>query len=206
MFARSTTIMGDPDALDAGIAFVRDDVMPQVTDLEGCVGLSLMVDPESGEGIVTSSWEREDAMRASDAQLGPLRTRAGEILGGAPKVEEWEVVVMHRDHAAPPGACCRATWLRTDHANVDRGIDIFRMALMPRLEALAGFCSASMLVNRERGRACVTTTFDSAALMAASRDEAWAIRDAGVRDAGVDVLDVGEYQLVLAHLRVPELA
>ena len=41
--------------------------------------------------------------------------------------------------------------------------------------------------------------------MVASRDRAWALRDTGVRDAGVDVLDVVEYDLVLAHLRLPEL-
>lgn len=206
MFARSTTIMGDPAALDDGIAYVRDEVMPQVTGLEGCVGLSMMLDRDSGQCIVTSSWDRQDAMRSSDVHLAPLRTRAGELIGGMPQVEEWEVAAMHRDHAAPAGACCRATWLRTDHSNLDRGIDLFKVALMPRLEALPGFCSASLLVNRERARACVTTTFDSAADMDASRDEAWAIRDIGVRDAGVDVLDVAEFELVLAHLRVPEMA
>jgi hypothetical protein len=41
--------------------------------------------------------------------------------------------------------------------------------------------------------------------MEASRERSWTIRDAGVRDAGVDVLDVGEYDLVLARLRLPEL-
>ena len=206
MFARSTTIMGDPSTLDDGIAYVRDDAMPQVTGMEGCLGLSMMVDRESGQCIVTSSWDREDAMRASDLHLAPVRTRAGELIGGMPQVEEWEVAVMHRDHAAPAGACCRATWLRTDHESLDKGIDLFRMALLPRLEALPGFCSASVLVNRERARACVTITFDSATDMEASRDEAWAIRDVGVRDSGVDVLDVAEFELALAHLRVPEMA
>jgi hypothetical protein len=41
--------------------------------------------------------------------------------------------------------------------------------------------------------------------MDASAQHAWAIREAGVRDAGVDVVDVVECDLVLAHLRLPEL-
>ena len=41
--------------------------------------------------------------------------------------------------------------------------------------------------------------------MDATRDRSWTIRDAGVREAGVDVTDVGEFELLLAHLRVPEL-
>ena len=40
--------------------------------------------------------------------------------------------------------------------------------------------------------------------MEASRERSWTIRDAGVRDAGVDVVDVVECDLVLAHLRLPE--
>lgn len=207
VFARSTTINGDPAAIDRGITYVHDEVMPLVTGIDGCIGLSMMVDRQAGQCIVTTSWETEEAMRASEERLAEQRQRGAELLHGSPAVERWEIAVMHRDHAAPDGACCRATWLRTNHGHdVDRGIDIFRMALLPRLEALTGFCSASLFVNRELARACVTTTFDSRDAMETSRDEAWAIRDMGVRDAGVDVLDVAEYELAMAHLRVPELA
>lgn len=205
MFARSTTIMGDPAAIDDGIAYVRDDVLPMITTMEGCVGLSMMVDRESGQCIVTSSWKSEDAMRASDLHLAPLRARAGEIVMGTPQIEEWEVAVMHRDHMTSEGCCCRATWLRTDHADVARGIGIYRDVLLPALSAMDGFCSASLMVNKTMSRACATTSFDSREAMEASTDQTWAIRDAGVRDAGVDVLDVAEYELVIAHLRVPEL-
>jgi quinol monooxygenase YgiN len=205
VFARSTTILGDPSAVDAGIAYVRDEVMPMITMMEGCVGLSMMVDRESGQCIVTSSWQSEETMQASDLHLAPIRARAGEVIMGTPQIEEWEIAVMHRDHTTSEGACCRATWLRTNHSDIDRGIGIYRDALLPALEKLPGFCSASLMVNRLLSRACATTSFDSREAMEASREQAWAIRDAGVRDAGVDVLDVAEYDLVLAHLRVPEL-
>ncbi len=205
MFARSTTIMGDPAAMDAGIAYVRDEVMPRITSMEGCVGLSMMVDRESGQCIVTSSWESAETMQASNLHLTPLRARAGEIVMGVPQVEEWEVAVMHRDHPTAEGSCCRATWMRTNHSDVDRGIAIYRDHLLPELEQLPGFCSASLMVNRTLSRACSTTSFDSREAMDASREQSWAIRDAGVRDAGVDVLDAAEYELVIAHLRVPEL-
>ncbi|MFC4786205.1 hypothetical protein ACT8ZV_17120 [Nocardioides sp. MAHUQ-72] len=205
MHARSSTITGDLERLDEGIAYVRDVVMPTVTGLEGCVGLSMLVDRETGQCIVTSSWTSEDEMRASNLHLAPLRQRSGEIIGGPPEVAEWEVAVMHRDHLAPPGSCCRVTWLRLSHGEIERGIEIYRQALLPEMTGLTGFCSASLLVDRVRGRACSTTTYDSREAMDASRDRAWAIRDAGARDAGVDVLDVAECDLVLAHLRVPEL-
>lgn len=205
MFARSTTIMGNPEALDSGIDYVRDDVMPAILAMDGCVGLSMLVDRESGQCIVTSSWDSDEAMRGSDLNLRPMRERAGEMLGGQPQVEEWEVAAMHRDHLTHEGACCRVAWMRTNQSDVDRGIDIYRLSLLPMLEQMPGFCSASLMVNRDLQRACSTTTFDSFASMEASRDQSWAIREAGVRDAGVDVLDIAEYELCLAHLRVPEL-
>lgn len=205
MFARSTTIMGEPEKLEAGIAYVRDQVMPTVTALDGCVGLSMLADPESGQCIVTSSWSTQEGMQASDVHLAPLRMRGGQIMGGSPQIEEWEVDMMRRDHRSVGGACCRVTWLRLNHADIERNLELYRRAILPEIEAIPGFCSTSLMVNRADGRACSTTTYDSRRAMSDSADRAWAIRDAGVRDAGVDVLDVAEYDLVLAHLRVPEL-
>jgi len=179
--------------------------MPTVTAMDDCIGLSTLVDRESGECIVTSSWKTEEAMMASDPNLAPMRRRGGEIMGGAPQVEVWDVAVMHRDHPAPEGACCRVVWMRLSSGDIDRGIELYRTALLPEMETLEGFCSASLLVNRDSGRACSTTTYESRQAMEASADMAWAIREAGVRDAGVDVVDVVECDLVLAHLRLPEL-
>ena len=205
MYARSTTIMGDPARLDDGIAYVRDDVMPTITAMDGCLGLSMLIDRDTGQCIVTSSWDSEEAMQASNLHLAPMRMRGGQIMGGPPEVDEWEVAVMHRDHPAPAGSCCRVTWMRLNHTDIDRDIDLYRAAMLPEMESIEGFCSASLLVNRALGRACNTTTYDSRAALDASRERSWTIRDAGVREAGVDVLDVVECDLVLAHLRLPEL-
>jgi quinol monooxygenase YgiN len=203
--ARSTTIMGDPQKIDSGIAFVRDEVQPMVTAMDGCLGLSMLVDRESGHCIVTSSWENEEKMRATDASVKQARTRGGEVLGGEARVEEWEVAVMHRDHQAPEGSCCRVTWLRMNHGEIDRAIGVYKNGLLPQIEKLEGFCSASMLIDRVTGRACGTVAFESRAAMDASREQAWTIRESGAREAGVDIVDVVEFELVLAHLRLPEL-
>ena len=95
--------------------------------------------------------------------------------------------------------------MRLNHTDVERGIAIYRAAMLPEMESIDGFCSASLLVDRAAGRACNTTTYDSREALEASRERSWTIRDAGIRDAGVDVLDVVECDLALAHLRLPEL-
>ena len=48
MYARSTTVNGDPKALDGAIAYVRDEVMPMVQEMDGCIGLSMLCDRDSG--------------------------------------------------------------------------------------------------------------------------------------------------------------
>ena len=142
---------------------------------------------------------------ASDLHLAPLRRRRGELMGGTPTVETWEVAVMHRLRAAPEGACCRVTWMRLGEADVDHGLELYRSTMLPEVESLDGFCSASLMIDRGAGRVCTTTTLDSRAALDASRHRAQAIRDAGVRAAGVHVVDVAECDLVIAHLRLPEL-
>jgi hypothetical protein len=77
---------------------------------------------------------------------------------------------------------------------------------LPALEKLEGFCSASLLINRSTGRAVSSSTFDSREAMERNRDRATELRNARTRELGADILDVGEFELAIAHLRVPEMA
>jgi hypothetical protein len=205
MFARSTTIMGDTARMDDGVAFVRDEVMPGIMKLDGCVGLSCIVDRDAGRLIATSSWATEEAMRASDSQVAGLRERGKEILQGTLSVEEWEVAVMHREHQSADGACCRVTWMRGRPEDMDGGIETYRSQVLPMVEQMDGFCSASLLVDRASGLACGTSTWDTRAAMEASREQASALRDETAQSGGGEIIEVAEFELVMAHLRVPEL-
>ena len=206
MYARSTTIHGNPQAMDEGIAYVRDEVMPMVHRMDGCVGLSMLADRETGRCIVTTSWRDMEAMHASAEGVRASRDRAAEIFGGQPEVQEWEVAVMHRTHEAHHGACTRVTWIRADPDAMDRTIDAFRMSLMPRIEQLPGFCSVSLMVHRAEGMAASAVTYDSQTDMEESREHARGLRDEFAPAMGIAITDIAEFELVLAHLRVPETA
>ena len=206
MYARSTTIQGQPSSVDAGIAHTRDSAMPALEGIDGCVGLSLLVDRTSGRCIVTTSWESEEAMHASEESIRPIRDRAAQLLGGSRQVEEWEIAAMHRDHHSGEGACVRATWVKVDPDQVDQGIDFYRMTILPALEELEGFCSASLLVDRASGRGVGTTTFDSVDALRRNKDQLVRIRTTGSQEARAEVLEECDFDLAVAHLRVPEMA
>jgi len=207
VYARTTTIQGDPAKIDAGVAHVRDQVFPAVTAMTGCAGMSLLVERDSGRCIATTAWESEAAMRASAELVRPLRASAEQALGASTSsVDTWEVAAMHRDHATGDGSCAVVTWLRADPSNVERAVDVYKMAVLPKMQELSGFCSASMLIDRQTGRRVGTITFDSREALAASRDAMARIREAGVQESGSTVDEVAEMELAFAHLHVPEMA
>jgi len=207
VYARSTTIQAQPSSIDAGVAHIRDDVMPRLQEVDGCVGLSLLADKQTGRCILTTAWETDEAMQASAEQIRPIRDRAADEFGGVgdPMVEEWEIVVLHRDHRSGEGACARATWVQLPPDRLDQGIEFYKASVLPDLEALDGFCSASLLVDRASGRAVSCASFDSLEAMERSRERVTALKQEKTREAGADELDECEFELRLAHLRAPEL-
>jgi len=205
VYARSTTMQAQPSSIDAGIAHVRDEVMPALQDVEGCIGVSLLVDRQSGRCIATTAWETEDARRDSAERVTPIRDRAAGMFGGTANVEEWEIAAMHRDHHSAEGACVLATWVKVPTDHVDQGIEYYRSSVLPQLEGLDGFCSASLLVDRASGRAVSCTTFDSSDAMERSRDRITALKATSMPEANAEELDECGFELALAHLRVPEL-
>jgi quinol monooxygenase YgiN len=204
MYARSTTVRGTPQAMDEGIAYVRDTVMPAVRQMDGCIGLSMLADRDTGRCIVTTSWADAAAMSASASGVMAMRQRAADVMGGPAEVQEWEIALMHRLHQAHHGACARVIWHDGDAGSIDHMIDSFRMTILPKLEDLPGCCSVSVMIDRDSGKSVVTTTYDSPQDMAAAKERAMQMRQEFIQQMNRTVTEVGEFELVLAHLRVPE--
>jgi heme-degrading monooxygenase HmoA len=207
VYARSTTVHARRESIDDGIARIRDAVMPAVMDMDGCVGMSLIVDRDSGRCIATTAWDSEGAMRASAEQVRTLRENAAGAFGGPiDRVEQWEIGLLHRDHEAGDGACARCTWLEVDPSGTDDALEAFRMSVLPELERMDGFCSASMFIDRATGRTVSATAWDSPETMDRSREPVNQLRSRVTGQLGARVIEVAEFELVLAHLRVPEMA
>jgi heme-degrading monooxygenase HmoA len=207
MYARTTTVRGDPRAVDDGIAFIRNDVWPMVERMDGCIGMSMLADREAGRCIVTSAWASEDAMRTSATEVQESRRQAAEVLrADAVDIAEWEIAVLHRSRPAGDAACVRGTWLDVPAGHVDEMVDSFRMSLLSRLEDLPGFCSVSLLVDRPGHRGVAAVTYEDRAAMERAREQGAALREEFSRAMGATITEVAEFDLVMAHLHVPEMA
>ncbi|GAA3159589.1 antibiotic biosynthesis monooxygenase [Blastococcus jejuensis] len=205
MYARSTTVHGSPEHLDDGIAYARDDVMPAVRHMTGCIGLSMLCNRESGQSIVTTAWADEAAMHDSESGVWDLRRRMAEVLGGRPEVQEWEIALMHRMHEAHHGACTRVIWGSEAPERLDDHLDAVRMTLLAKMEDLPGFCSVSVMIDRESGRSATSVTYDSRQDMVAATEAATALRTDFARSIGMEITAMTEFDLALSHLRVPEM-
>ena len=205
MYARSTTVYGDPMKIDDGIAYVRDTVMPAIKQMAGSVGLSMLCDRESGRCIVTTAWRDEMSMHDTEGAVHDMRQRAAEMLGGHADVQEWDIAVMHRMHEAHNGACTRVIYGSIEMDRLDDVVSSMRMSLLPKMEELPGFCAVSHMIDRETGRSATAVTYDSKADMMAANEQAKALREEFTRGVGMEILGIAEFDLVLAHLRVPEM-
>jgi hypothetical protein len=205
MHARSTSIKGNPADVDAGIAYVRDEVLPTLGSSEGCIGLSMLTDADDGRCIVTTSWQDEATMRATAEDARIQRPRLMQILGGEhADVDEWEIAILHRDRPAGDGAGAQVTWARIPTNHVDDLLAAYRDNLMPKLRELPGFCSLSMLVERRTGRTVSVTSFDNRDAVGLVRRNARSLREQFAQAMGARILEVHEMDLALAHLHVPE--
>jgi quinol monooxygenase YgiN len=204
MYARSTTIHGDPRQIDAAVVYTRDKVMPALMGMDGYVGISMLADRGTGRCVISSSWSDRDAMRRNTDSVKGMRARATDILRGPAEVHEWRIAVLHRLHEAPDGACTRVIWTRHAPARIDHAIDAFGVSIVPRISGLPGFCSVSTLVDHDAGRAATAVTYASRAAMDDAAEQASALREEFTRQTGGQVDEVATFELALAHLRVPE--
>ncbi len=203
MYGRTTIIDGRPERLDAVIAFSRDTVAPTVDTMPGCLGISVWVNRETGRSVALTGWQDEMSRSAAAEQIAALRSEACAIMGGDARTESWELAVMHQVTPDKPGYVTRMVSMSGDPATVDRGIELFRSQVVPRVSTMSGFNTISLAVNRANGRAQVATTYTSRSAAETARHAAAQIRDTVASQLGLTVDEVDELELVHVGIRGP---
>jgi heme-degrading monooxygenase HmoA len=193
VYARITTLNGDPDRIEQTVALALERVRPVVEGLAGSLGLAVFADRQTGQVVATTAWSSEEARAASDAALAPLRVEAAHISGGAGHVDLLEFALVERMQRAAPGCWARSTRVQVDAAAVDRAVTRYREQVLPRLKTMPGFCSGVLLIDRATGAGVGTTTWASREALEASRPTADMLRAQATSATGSTVVEVTEH-------------
>src|SRR3712207_4622800 len=95
MYARVTTLEGPPDKMDEATRHVREQVLPQLQQMDGFKGFLALGDSQSGKLLGVALWESEEGLRATEETVSGLRSGAAEATGGSVAgVEQYEVHVF----------------------------------------------------------------------------------------------------------------
>lgn len=194
MYARISTITGATD-IDGGIAFLRDQAVPQLQQQKGFRGLNASGDRKAGVVTVLSLWETEADLDASESAADKTRGDAVRVIGGDVSVERFEQTVWERSETAPePGARLHIRHISMDPSRVDENLEFFRQTVAPQIKANPGFRGLRQLINRSTGDGRVGTVWEDQesleAALAQSAERRAAAADRGVQFGDDQVLEV----------------
>ena len=95
MYARVTTIESSPEGMDDATRHVREQVVPQLQQMDGFKGFVALDDRQSGKLLDVALGESEEALRATEEAVSGIRSGAAEATGGSVAgVEQYEVHVF----------------------------------------------------------------------------------------------------------------
>jgi heme-degrading monooxygenase HmoA len=102
MHARVTTLEVPLDRVDDARRYVQEQVLPRLSQMEGFKGFVALDSRQSGKLQGVAFWESEQALRATDEAVVPVREGVAKASSGkVVSVEEFEVSVFEAPSAGP---------------------------------------------------------------------------------------------------------
>src|ERR1700716_3419725 len=146
MYGRMTRMQIPPDAVEKGIAFFKENVVPNARSTPGNAGAVLLVDRKAGTAIGITLWETTEALNASE-QLGvSSRTQGAAATGGSlVNVDRYEQVIADRAQPPKAGAIVRLNTVAGRPDKIDNVIKFLEKQVLPVLQAQKGY--RATLVN-----------------------------------------------------------
>ena len=200
MHTRVVTFTGAKD-IDAGVSFVRDKVLPLLSEQQGYRGMAVSADRDGGVFAVLSLWDTAENRDATESMLAPNRREGAEIIGGDVTVETFEQLAWEVGESAPgTGSAMFVTRVSMDPDKVDDNLAFFKSDVAPRMKASPGFQALRNMMNRSTGEGMVGTVWADDASRQRAADEAMARRDEAAA-RGVTFGEQSFRELLLADLR-----
>ena len=79
--ARVSSLEGSPGAIDEGIAFIKEKILPEAADLTGWRGILTLANRQTGGAKTITFWDGSESLRASEARADELRAQAADAMG-----------------------------------------------------------------------------------------------------------------------------
>ncbi|MEU2063270.1 hypothetical protein [Streptomyces sp. NPDC013455] len=201
MFVRTVYATGDPALLDTALRSLNSEGRDLLEERPGYRGAGVFADRQLGKILAVSWWETEEGRRNSDEVMRERRGVLLEPFASTVSVANFEAAVFHQVRHPQQGGGLRVTRLEFDPRDADLVVDTFRATAVPRLESLPGLARASLLIDRDRGRAMAGVMFVDGASLTASRAAMAAVRHDVSAKAHVDVVGLEEFEVVYADVR-----
>jgi heme-degrading monooxygenase HmoA len=202
MFARYTTVRGDPDKVEAATEYTDGEARAAVEATPGNLGFAVVADPAGGRLIGASYWDSRESMTTSESALAEVRARATSTAGGEASMERFEVVEGFRRSIPARGALARLSRFQVEPARVDELITSMREEAVPRVKGADGLCSFQLLLDRDTGNGMVVTAWENQVAADAFWPTAEQLRARATERSGVRFLEPENYTLIRTSVRL----
>ena len=166
MHARITLVTGATN-IDAGLDFMRTDVVPQVRQQKGFQGLTVSGDRSAQVLNILTLWQSQADLDASESAVEKIREEAVERTGGQMTVERYEQLLLEVKSPPAPGNKLHIREIKMSTAAIDENVKFFKQTIVPEFINAAGFVAVRNLINRTTGVGRVGTVWtDDASLQA----------------------------------------
>ena len=203
MYVRVTRVQSPPDAIEKGIAYFTENVVPAAKAAKGNAGQVLLVDRKTGAAVGITLWETAQALSASEQMGMTSRTQSAAAMGGSiVNVERFEQVIQDRAQAPKAGTFVRLNTVPGDPEKIDGAIKFIEKSL-PTIKAQKGYRGLIMNVDRMTGWGTVSSIWDSLADLEASESKVSGLRRDAADAAGAADVKVEIFEVAFADITQP---
>jgi hypothetical protein len=95
MYARISTIEGDPSKINDAVAVLNEKIIPTLKGVKGFTAVNFMADKSTGKLVGVAFWQDQAALEGSMGAVNPMRTEVADAMGGkVVSVESYELVAQ----------------------------------------------------------------------------------------------------------------
>jgi len=164
---------------------------------DGTRRVLVLADPSRERRLFITLFDSREATEAAEQRFEELGDEIPEdVRGRRTAVEAYEVTI---DEEGEGAAAARVSRFDGSPDQIDSATEYARDNILPRVRALDGWKGVLSLADRETGRGCLITFWESTDALQASEERADDLRRESADASGGTITSVERYDLVFSH-------